>query len=381
MSISPNICNAPITGLTLDDLDNRLLLGRELCPVCESKFTVPVRYIFYRELKKRVLLRACLHCQSFWNIPDTDLIPASSARATSLNWYLSVHARNEGYAKDLFTTLEKRISFTSILEIGCGIGSALSVANAKGKRITGFDLNKEAVAYGRSTLQLDLRDEEWNHQRVAEKYDLVLCISTLEHFTAPLTMIRELALYCIRHKSFLYISVPFIAKNSWHNLFAPEAQIPNNPFWHCEWHYIHFSMQGLNEALSRYGVKGQYIAPIGAGWGGMLFDFRQSGMSVSIFRELERLKGTDVFFWGCGEIYQAKKHLFSQLRPRCILDDVADRKKEVKVDGLDVRHPDEMLDGKEILPIIVFAQDINKIYRTIYTCYPQYTDIIFCNTL
>ena len=108
--------------------------------------------------------------------------------------------------------------------------------------------------------------------------------------------------------------------------------------------------------------------------------FRRDMHYQYLFKEIERLEGREVYFWGCGDLYQYKHHLFQKTRPRCILVDKGDHPDTVN--GLPVRHPDEvLLPEGEKLPIIMFTQTPNKICRTIARRYPEYTDTVACARL
>ena len=91
---------------------------------------------------------------------------------------------------------------------------------------------------------------------------------------------------------------------------------------------------------------------------------------------IRRIEGKDVYYWGCGELYQQKKQFFASVRPRCILLNSAGELPK-HIDGIPVRHPDDVLADGEILPIVIFVQDVNRIYNTIRSNYPGYTDLIF----
>lgn len=93
-------------------------------------------------------------------------------------------------------------------------------------------------------------------------------------------------------------------------------------------------------------------------------------------KEIERLHGREVYFWGCGEMYRNKRHLFQDIRPRCILVDRGEPPQEM--DGIPVRHPDSELDGKKLLPIVIFSGSPFIIYHTISKRYPLYTDVVTC---
>lgn len=95
-------------------------------------------------------------------------------------------------------------------------------------------------------------------------------------------------------------------------------------------------------------------------------------------RQSSRLAGQEVYFWGCGGMFRAKRHLFRDARPRCILLDQGARPDIVS--GLPVRHPDDVLPGSEPLPVVVFAGEgaYQTIAATIRQKYPQFTDIVPC---
>jgi glycosyltransferase involved in cell wall biosynthesis len=101
----------------------------------------------------------------------------------------------------------------------------------------------------------------------------------------------------------------------------------------------------------------------------------------SIEEEAKRLAGREVYFWGCGSLYSLRNHLFAKSRPRCVLVDIERENTPQYIDGLPIKHPRNALPGGDVLPIVIFIQDINAVYRTIREHYPQFTDLVFCNVL
>jgi hypothetical protein len=98
--------------------------------------------------------------------------------------------------------------------------------------------------------------------------------------------------------------------------------------------------------------------------------------------EGNRLAGRNVYFWGFGSAYAAYGAFFGQCRPRFILYD-GEIPSPDSIEGIPVRHPDEVLLKGEKLPIIVFAypRHSKKIVAKIYQKYPHYTekDIVLCH--
>lgn len=97
-----------------------------------------------------------------------------------------------------------------------------------------------------------------------------------------------------------------------------------------------------------------------------------------IFDMVRELRHQKVYYWGCGEIYTMRKHLFSQSLPQAILVDTPYSGPDC-VNNIPVVHPDTVLTGAP-LPIIIFSNAGVDICRRIKTKYPQYFDdnIIIC---
>lgn len=96
----------------------------------------------------------------------------------------------------------------------------------------------------------------------------------------------------------------------------------------------------------------------------------------------EACKGRDVYFWGCGGMYRRKGYLFADASPLCFLVD-GDIAHPDAVNGLKVKHPDEVLSNGEAHPVIIFAgaQAQEIIRRTIQEKYPHITEIYGVSSL
>lgn len=115
---------------------------------------------------------------------------------------------------------------------------------------------------------------------------------------------------------------------------------------------------------------------------------RDLGMAPSFLEDMTRetataahLEGREVYFWGHGGMFRRKRHVFAACKARCILSDLKER--PAFVDGLPVRHPDEVLGEGEVLPIVIFGGQAaqEQIRRTIQANWPEYTELYFCSTL
>jgi ubiquinone/menaquinone biosynthesis C-methylase UbiE len=86
-------------------------------------------------------------------------------------------------------------SGNAVLDIACGLGEWLHVCGAVGASVSGVDLSERAIEYCRKHMP----DGEF-HAVPAEKlpfaderFDVVSCLGSLEHFVEPVVSLREMA--------------------------------------------------------------------------------------------------------------------------------------------------------------------------------------------
>ena len=152
------------------------------------------------------------------------------------------------------------------MEIGCATGTLLSVAKSRGLRAYGYDSNPHAqpVALARHGIQID--SGLWVGSDSAQ-YDLVLCISTLEHLTNPKGLLSEIAAYGKRTGAQAFVSVPFNAEqHSWPDFLNPDPKA-GNPLYLCDVHLTHFTKRGF-ETMARSAGAVQLVRATYGGWTG-----------------------------------------------------------------------------------------------------------------
>ncbi|SBW03893.1 hypothetical protein KL86DPRO_20221 [uncultured delta proteobacterium] len=105
-----------------------------------------------------------------------------------------------------------------------------------------------------------------------------------------------------------------------------------------------------------------------------------TGHNAYLLEQAAKLAGREVYFWGCGELYQARKHLFFSAKPKAILVNVPVSEREV--DGLAVLDGEEILRSGETLPIVIFSNQAQSVARRIRQLRPDYPaeQIISCTT-
>lgn len=239
------------------------------CVVCDSPFVTYVKDVPTRRTKKDIPLYYCMECESFFNPSGYKEDEVQLAR--DLDWNISVIERNIGYSEKLISRLLDLYPQTkNILEIGCGIGTFLSIAKKRGLTVIGYDTNKYAIEYGKKIFNLDLRADFWSAEDT-KNHDLIVCIMVLEHLEQPRLLFEQLALAAKKNKGNLYISVPFLDRDKWHFILEPDPTKKGTPFFDNDVHITHFSEKGLIKLAKEYGAT--KFTKIMQGWHGYVFEF------------------------------------------------------------------------------------------------------------
>lgn len=95
-----------------------------------------------------------------------------------------------------------------------------------------------------------------------------------------------------------------------------------------------------------------------------------------IYDQAERLAGREIYFWGCGEIYNALHMFFNKSIVKQIIVDKGPHAENVN--GIPVGHPDDILPDADAIPIVIFSNQATNICKKIQEKYLQYTDIVTC---
>ena len=134
-----------------------------------------------------------------------------------------------------------RLSFGSVLDVGCGEGSLLQMVGKAYPtvKLAGSELSETALQFCRHTLpdtrffKLDLENEDV----MDSAYDVVLCVQVLEHLKDDVLALKKLHALCRRTA---VISVP--------GGKLDEHGRKNG-------HYRHYTKQDLVEKMSRSGFR------------------------------------------------------------------------------------------------------------------------------
>lgn len=147
----------------------------------------------------------------------------------------------------------QRLQAPSILDIGCGTGLFLHLAQEAGLRVRGIELSESAVAYARAKYGLDVHHGTLKNAELPdESFDIVTMWHVLEHVPDPVEALRRVA-RLLRPGGLLLLGVPNIDSieacifgRRWFSLDAPR-------------HLSHFTPHTLTAALIAAGLMPRRI--------------------------------------------------------------------------------------------------------------------------
>lgn len=224
------------------------------CPVCSEPYLLPIGTKTGLRSHIPLTLFSCLYCQSLSN--PSPYVEDDRQLARDLEWHKNVAARNEAAARTLLSTLSSRgADLSSIVEIGPGIGTVLSVAKREYQSKTlGFEMNPYTGPYAKSFNGIEIVCEKWDPSKSPADVTLFLCIMVLEHLADPRPLIKDLVSATQASGAALFVSVPLFRRNDLRFLAEPDARAPGNPFFDPDVHVTHFSEFGLEYALRKAGA-------------------------------------------------------------------------------------------------------------------------------
>lgn len=142
---------------------------------------------------------------------------------------------------------------SKVLEVGCGSGELLHLIKPKVKKCVGVELNNGFVDFIRNKLKIEAYDEEISRLKLKDKFDLIICISTLDHLPNPLQALGGMrGLLSSRGK--IYVEVPNVSEAL--NCYLPDqTRIKYNQFFWHRAHLFYFSRDSLKRMLKKSGLR------------------------------------------------------------------------------------------------------------------------------
>lgn len=135
-----------------------------------------------------------------------------------------------------------------LLDIGCGVGQLLQVAQGRGYQVSGCDISAWATDYARSA-GYDVRTGALDELHyAAQSFDVAVASHTLEHVPEPLPFLQEIR-RILHGDGLLVIAVPNFASVMAQTLRTHWAGLlPDQHLWH-------FTPKTLRTMLDRAGFR------------------------------------------------------------------------------------------------------------------------------
>lgn len=142
-----------------------------------------------------------------------------------------------------------------LLDVGCGIGTFLLLAEESGYEVWGTEISDFGSRYAGENLALDVYKGDLEEARFpSAHFDIITLWHTLEHVPDPKATLKEIH-RILKEDGILVIAVPnlhnfitnilyFLAKGKRLKLFSPQSK---------EWHFFHFSITTLSALLEKAG--------------------------------------------------------------------------------------------------------------------------------
>lgn len=223
-----------------------------LCPLCAPRRARRVWSVRGSRTGRRTPLYHCTSCDSFFQRPGYS--EDDDALRRDLEWHIGHSAECIREAQDLLRELRGlHPQGSSLLDVGCGIGSLMSVAVEEGLSCQGIEPNPHAVRYARGNGLIQVIEGRFSAEHFESMFDFVVIDSVLEHVPEPKTMIRD-ALSVLRPAGILYISVPNRIGGA--ARIAYSAALPSSRFslfTDNDVHINHFSRRGLVDCVGELG--------------------------------------------------------------------------------------------------------------------------------
>ena len=151
-------------------------------------------------------------------------------------------------AQRLFDRVESVLPRGSLLDIGCAVGTELTVGRERGWRVTGIELAESSVRIARDA-GLDIRSAPLGTiEFPTHSFDLITMNHVLEHVAETPAFMREVR-RILSNDGLLFISLPNVL--AWKFYFRRGSYAWT---FHSD-HYLHFSVTTLPRFLKRHGFE------------------------------------------------------------------------------------------------------------------------------
>lgn len=155
----------------------------------------------------------------------------------------------ERFQKDKVKKLKRVVPSGKVLDVGCGVGYFLKVANDAGYRATGIEFSEVAVDVGKKRLNLNIHLGDFLTYPFDENgFDVVTLWHSFEHLHQPRLVLQKIHTI-LGPCGFLVIAAP--------NLSSLQARIFRGRWYHLDAprHFFHYSPLSLARLVQEHGFS------------------------------------------------------------------------------------------------------------------------------
>jgi SAM-dependent methyltransferase len=230
------------------------------CPVCRSALCE-----INEHAEPPYLVVRCLDCDLVYvdPIPDVGELSRHYNQDYYAEWISTQRKKRERMWARRLKRIESMTNKGRILDVGCGEGLFLELAQKNRWQVEGTELSPFAARHASTALQRSVFGGElWEAGFPAHFFDVVTMWHVLEHTRDPLKVVKE-ARRVLKAEGYLILAVPNvndhlmrlayrIVKGHTPRLFSPEDK---------ELHFFHFSAKTIQALLERSGFGCIYVRP------------------------------------------------------------------------------------------------------------------------
>ena len=241
------------------DRSREMLEANELvnCEVCGRPFTRKYRMVKGRYSDGTFVVMKCHRCGLIFISPRINSEYREFCYKEEkhlIEWFLRSQIATQLHANQVLERLTKlNWGEGTLLEVGCGIGTFLSAAQAWGFTVSGVELNRSTAEYAAKTHRVltgDFEKIDFNN----EKYDVVVLEQTLEHLGKPLRVLQKVH-GLLRKDGLVYIGVPrvdwmVLAADLFFTLTGSKRKL-----WSPEDHLYYYTPHAMKELLTAAGFN------------------------------------------------------------------------------------------------------------------------------
>ena len=234
-----------------------MLNKNEVCNICGSK----KRKVKFKTYSRTFM--SCLRCGLIYRYPMPQKKDVIKFYRNTESSKLEIEEKRKRIYIEFLKKMEKiNPSHRRLLDIGCGYGTFIKIANKSGWEVAGIELSTDACEYIRKKLKLKVYNIDISDiNLIKERFDLICMWNVLDHLIDPLGALLKIK-GLLEENGLIYIRVPnFQYHYTAYRIGKILEQLINNDFAvkTTIFHIYCFTSKTLSFILKRAGFKKVHI--------------------------------------------------------------------------------------------------------------------------